>query len=72
MKLFWEVKDFAWPTSAAPISVLPSRNDPLWMALAESEVPVESEAAVPVPAADATAVIAAATVNCEKRILKRD
>ena len=46
MKLFVDVNDLACPTSAAPISWLPSTNDPLWMALAERVVPVDPVAAV--------------------------
>jgi len=34
MKLSVEVAERAWPTSAAPISLEPSKNEPLWIAFA--------------------------------------
>lgn len=37
MKLFLEVVDRAWPVSA-PNPSLPSKNEPLWMAFADSVV----------------------------------
>jgi hypothetical protein len=52
MKLFCEVKDKACPTSLAPTSSRPLLNEPLWMALADSVVPVEPEAALSAWAGD--------------------
>lgn len=40
MKLFCEVKDLAWPSAAAPISLLPSLKEPFWTALEVNVVPL--------------------------------
>jgi len=55
MKLLVEVNDFACPTSAAPIEVLPSTKEPLW--IASGERTVESARLLSVRATPCTCLI---------------